>query len=182
MTDIDEFLWETIYIIKQLCDHGCEQGLLGEYGRYELDGDFLYEIADTAVSSVFSDTRNYFQEETELELYVFFDPALDSFYETCRAYEMTMAIKPESNQYRRAMKNAVDYSLSFSDYSYASYLYTDTDGHGRCRLVLVFDYSFCSYHELPGSLLEIKEALKMLTTQMMDELSAANASAMEAAA
>ncbi len=170
MIDMSCWLWETLYIVKQFHDHGKEKILLDEYGKYELCGDYMYEMSIEGICSVFSDTRNYYQENSDSEVYVFFDPSLDAFYRTCRAYERNKGISAEQNPYRKALERAINSALSFNDYSYDAYAYNDLDHKGRCRIVLALFCEFYCHHEVPAGLLAIMDALQEHTSRMEREL------------
>lgn len=172
MVELNCYFWETLYIFWQFHSHGKNDWLLQSYGKTELDGDLIYEISYEATSSVFADTKNYYQEELEYDVFVFFDPALDAFYEVCRKYEAQFGITPDENSHRRELQNEVQSALSLPSYSYRSYLYTDLDHKGPCRIVLVTDCEFYCLHEVPGGLLDILDALKMHTRVMQKDLDA----------
>lgn len=170
MIETDYYWWKTIIILKQFHDHGRLEELLREYGEYEIDGDFIYEFCLTSMTIVFRDTANYFHENLGMEVFVFRDPVLDSFYEVCCQYEKVKGIKPENNPHRAEITNHVRYSLSFDGYNYETYLYTDLDRKGRCRIVLATYEEFFGHDDIPGGLLDIRDALEEHTERMKNEL------------
>ena len=171
-TDMSAFFWETLYIVKQMHDHGVGDRLLKLFGNDEIDSDSIYELAWEAIGSVFSDTRHYYNSENEIETLVFFDPVIDSFYRLCEEYEQIYGICPEENEFRRSMKNEVRNALSFGDYSYDYTVVTDTKKSLGCRIVLLFYVDFCCHHEIPGGLLDIRDALVYHGELLRKELAA----------
>lgn len=173
MVELDAYLWETLYILWQFHTHGKADSLLRLYGQTELDGELIYELAYEASCTVFADTRNYYNQEAEYDVLVFFDPALDAFYEVCRNYEAQFALSPAENPHRTALQQEVSSAFALSSYGYQYYLYTDLDRKGPCRIVLVSDCEFYSLYEVPGGLLDILDALHLHTRVMREALKAA---------
>ena len=173
MMDIDTYLWETLYIVKQFHDHDKEKIILSEYGDCVLCGDYMYEMALDGISSAFSDTRCYYCEDEEAEVFVFFDPALDTFYQTCRIYEISEGIAPEENRHRSEVERAINSALSFNDYNYVVYLYDDLNRRGRCRIVLKLYCEFYCHYEVPGGLFEVLDVLKEHTKRMEQKMAEA---------
>lgn len=56
MVEISELLWEGLYTLKELYDHGKEDALLTEFRCLTLDADYAGEIAMESISAVFADT------------------------------------------------------------------------------------------------------------------------------
>ncbi len=83
-----------------------------------------------------------------------------------------MGISPEENCHRKQLVNAIESALSFPDYSYDFYVYSDLQERGRCRIVLMFYNEFFSLPAVPGGLLEILDALRLHTQKMRQELAA----------
>ncbi len=78
MVEINEWLWETLYTLKKLYDHG-KTSLLEQYAEHVLDGDDVGEIAIQAVYEIFAETRDYWDDGNELETYVFSIQSLTNF-------------------------------------------------------------------------------------------------------
>lgn len=78
--ELDYYMWETLYVLKELYDHGKGKALLDSYAPCEIDGDYCYEVARAAIGDVFEDTRDYYDEEQEIEINVFFDPIITEFF------------------------------------------------------------------------------------------------------
>ena len=171
MVEMDFNFWQTIAVIKKFCDSGKADILLREFGNCNIDGDYLYELCIEGMHHVFSDTVNYYHEETMNDVYVFQDVALDRFYELCRQYEKVMGISPEDNLHRKEMRTHIEYALTFDDYSYDFHLYTDLMRKGRCRIVLILYEEFYNYFAVPGGLLDIQEALEYHIQQIEQGIS-----------
>lgn len=170
MLDMSEYLWATVYVMKQMYDHGAAEKLLAYYGEEELDSDYLYEMSIEAIGSVFSDTRDYYNDEIEVQTFVFFDPAFDAFYEACREYERETGIPPGQNHHRTDIETNVEYALQFNDYSYSYRFYPNRGDGRRCRLALILGCEFGAHYEVPGGLLDILDAFKSHTEQMREEI------------
>lgn len=173
MDELDYYFWKTILMVKQLHDHGKEDLLLEGYGNDEIEGDKLYEMSIECMSRIFRETSIYYQEDREYEVYVFCDRVIDKFYETCRKYELVNGTSPENNRHRQEVENQMRYSLIFDSYCYGTYLYTDLDRKGRCRIVLVMGCEFYDYDSIPEALLSIRDALESHTLRMEQSISAA---------
>lgn len=167
---ITSYLWESIYVIKQMHDHNRAESLLSVYGDMELDGDLFYELAVESSLQVFSDTRRYFNDEHELETLVFFDPVLTEFYVLCEEYEKARKLSKEKNRYRYEAEAAILSGLSFDDYSYNYHVYTDPLEHGGCRIALLLYVDFYSHYAVPGGLLHIYDALNHGIERIKKEL------------
>ncbi len=172
MADLSEYMWEGLYVLKQLYDYGFGENLLHEYSSIELDGDYIGDIAMRAVFEVFEDTRDYYNNEIEVETYVFFDRTINEFFETCRTYEKHNQLLPEENKHRKAMEKEANYALSFNSYSYDYCIYSGDDPHEPCRVVLCLHCEFCAIHEIPGGLVELRSALITHTEEMKRDMSA----------
>lgn len=170
MQDMNEYMWATVYVMKQMYDHGAAEKLLAYYGEEELDSDYLYEMSNEAIGGIFADTRDYYNCDKEVQTSVFFDPVFDAFYETCGEYEREKGIPPGQNHHRTDIETNVEYALQFNDYSYSYRFYPNKGDGRRCRLVLILGCEFSTHYEVPGGLLEILDAFKSHTEQMREEL------------
>ena len=169
MIEINSWLWEGIYTLKQLYDHGKTDGTLKDFKSHTLDSDDAGEIAMSALYDVFATTRDYWQERDETETYVFFDPVLDEFFRLCRAYEHVNHMAPKDNPFREDMYRAIQSGLLFDDYSYNYLVYDGSQRDGRCKIVLKLYPEFCHTYEVAGGLLEIYDALRDQTERLKKE-------------
>lgn len=159
MVEINDWLWEGLYTMKKLYDHGRADGLMEEYRNCVLDGDYIGDIAMSALEHTFADTRMYwYTKREEVDVYVCFDPIIDEFYSLCRKYEEKNAVPPGGNPHRSAMDRAIRSGFYFNDYSYTYRVYDGTPKKGRARLVLILYPDFCSLYEVSGGMLEIYDA------------------------
>lgn len=168
--ELDYYLWETLYILKELYDHGKGKAILDDYAPYEITGDYCYEVAREAIEHTFEDTRNYYNEEEDLEINVFFDPIITEFFQLCEQYEAETGIPPETNRFRNAITHAIESGFCFDGYSYGYHVYNDTSRKNGCRIVLLFYCEFCSYYEVPGGLLDVYDAFEYQTSLLKAEL------------
>ena len=107
MHEINDWLWETIYILKIVYDHNPEASVLRSFNDRDVDGDDVYEIAESAIDQFFTDTRRDYNEEEDLSIYIFYDPLITDFWKLCDEYEERLRLKPEDNKYRKEMEKAL---------------------------------------------------------------------------
>ena len=158
MVEITEWLWETIYTLKKLYDHGKGDGLLLEYSENQLDDEDMCDISMRAIFEVFEETRDYWDRQTDEDIYVFFDPVFDEFYRLCAAYEEKTGIARDQNPHRIEIERAIRVGLRFNDYSYNYYVFDGSQRDGSCKIVLKTSPDFCTYYEVAGGLLEVYDA------------------------
>ena len=170
MIEISEYLWETIYTLKGVYDHDPEAPVLKAYRNTAIEGELIYEIAMNSIDQFFSDTREYYNEEADLSVYVLFDPIITEFWRLCDEYEKRLQIKPEENKHRNDMNRALSSALDIPDYSYDARWYFDTKRRSGCRLVLLCYCEFCGYHYIPNALGEAYDAFVYHTQQIREAL------------
>ena len=170
MVEINDYLWEGLYILKSMYDHDENASILKWYRDSTLDADDMYEIAVNATGGVFQDTRNYYDEEKEYEIYVFLDPIITEFWKLCEEYEARTGVEKENSIYRKELLSAIDSALYIPDYSYGAYSYEDTKRRCGCRLVMVLGIEFGHHYMLPGALCEAYEAFEMMAKRVRNAL------------
>lgn len=170
MVELNTWLWESLYTVKQMYDHDCADGILERFGDDEIDGDMVNEIAFDGIDEVFVDTRHYYNCIEEIETLIFFDPIITSFYQMCVEYERKKEIPVGENPYRADMGRAINSCFSFSDYSYSYGIYDDPKGHRGCKLVLFLYPEFCSHYAVPSGLLDIRDAFVSGAERLRQEL------------
>ena len=158
MIEINDYLWGTIYVLKTVYDHDPDANVMKSYKEIVMDGDYIYEVSEEAIRQFFADTREYYDDEKELSVYVFFDPIMTEFWELCEAYEERLGIKPEENRHRGDMERALNSALYIPDYSIAERVYMDAKRKNGCRIVLLCYCDFCSFHWIPEALSEAYDA------------------------
>lgn len=169
MVVINDWLWETLFTMKKLYDHG-KKNLLNRYANHVLDGDDVGEVAMQAIYEVFADTLDHWDEQADQDTYVFFDPVFDEFGKLCKAYETKKGIPAYQNPHREDIGRALRSALCFSDYSY-EYLYFDgTQKDGQAKLILKLYPDFCHMYEITGGLLEAYDAFENQIKVMKEEL------------
>ena len=170
MEELNDYLWETLYVLKSLYDHGKGKELFDSYASQNIDGDDCYEMALEAIGQIFEDTRCYYNEELELETNVFFDPMITEFFRLCEQYETEDGIPPKNNQFRQDLYHAIDTGFYFSSYSYNYHVYSDTSKKNGCRIVLLFGCEFCNHYEAVDGLLDVYDAFEYQLQRLKEEL------------
>lgn len=163
---VEPYFFDNLRTAKRLWDEDMADKFLKTSGDLPVDSEDYYEIAWDGMSSVFNDTRNYYNENEEecIEVHVCFDPLIDRFYELWRAYEKLMGLTPEENSLRERGEKAVYDSFGFWDYSCGWALYNEK--HGRPRLVILSDENFCGLHILPLALAGARRELEDQVIQL----------------
>jgi hypothetical protein len=105
------------------------------YKDAEINGDNFYEMVYEAVSSVFENTSNYYNEEDEVETWVFMDPLLDEFCRLCGDYEKSRGVSEVDNPFRKDFESILRSGFSFGSYSY-NYDWKRRRRPGKRRLLL----------------------------------------------
>lgn len=182
MVEICDLLWEGLYTIKDLYDHGREDAVLAELRSHPIDADYAGEIAIESICAVFQDTLESYDEKWEADVYVFFDPVFDEFQALCLAYEREKNIKPARNPYRAEMQQAIRSGLYFGDCSYDYWYYDGTQRDRTCKLVLKIYPEYYCYYEVTGGLLDIYDAFRDQIKRLKEELHMSEQSALPEAA
>ena len=170
MDELCYYLWETLYVLKSLYDHGKGQNLLDYYASHNIDSDDFYEVAMEAIGHIFEDTRVYYNGEQEIETNVFFDPVITEFFLLCDQYETERGILPESSQFRQGLYRAIESAFCFNSFSYTYTVYTDTSKKNGCRIVLLFYCEFCNHYEAVDGLLDVYDAFVEQTRRLKEEM------------
>lgn len=136
-----------------------------------LDEDLYYEMAYEAIDIVFEDTFHDYNEDVEVETYVFCDPVIDQYCQLCRQYEQRSHLSEEENPYRKEMERIIRSGFELGGYSYNFDWRLSASDRGRCRLLFFYGDEFCYLDELPEGLLEIREGFQALNCQMEKALS-----------
>ena len=168
--EIDGCLWEVLYAFKALYDHGKHQKLLDEYRDREMCGDDYYDFVVASISHVFADTREYYNEENEVDSYVFFDPLITKFYRLCERYEKERGVSAEDNPFRKDMRSSLESGFYFDSFAYDYRIYNNPEKPGGCRLVLLLCCEFCCHYEIVPGLLDIYEAYQNQLRRLKEEL------------
>lgn len=168
--DLEPYLFDNLYIAKQLWDAGAAERFLKWCGSYPVDTEEYYELFYDGVASVFEETKTYYNEEKEIETLVLFDPLMDEFFRLCEEYERLKGVSPADNQLRRGGQREVCNSFGFVDYCCDWWLFDEQ--HGRSRLVILFDCNFCGHHELPGAVANARNELKNQISQLKSKIKA----------
>lgn len=173
MEELEYYFFDNLYTAKRLWDTGVSDHFMERCGSMPADTDEYYEIFWTGMVSVFEDSRNYYNDEKEIETLVCFDPLIDEYFRLCVQYEAQKGISKEANPYRGPAQRAICESFGFMDYS-ADWWLCD-EQHGRPHIVVLMACEFCSHHALPAGLANAREELVERTDQLTRELKALTA-------
>ena len=166
----DEF-FAMLRFTKSLSDCGMMEKVKDWFGSYKLDGDSYWELAYETIGFVFEDTRHYFNDNDEIETWMFTDPVIDRFCQLCQEYEARRGISEEGNPYRRDMTQILHDNLSFNSYGYGYDWRLSPSDRGRKCLLLFTGCEFYGHDEVPTGLLEIKDGFKTMVTCLETKLS-----------
>ena len=162
MIDTCDWLWECLYILKNMHDHDPDSPVLKWYRDSSLDGEDVYDIALNSIGEVFADTHNYWNEYDDIDVYVCFDPVINECWSTCAEYEKRTGIAPDKNKYRQELMRELGNALYISDYSYADIVYSDLD-RGCPRIVLLMTVDFGLHYMVPEALCDAYSAFQYYT-------------------
>lgn len=166
----DEF-FALLRLSKSLYDCGMAEQLKKWCGTCELDGDFYWELAHEATGWVFQDTRLYYNENDEMETWLFTDPIIDRFCKLCQEYESRKGISEKENPYRNDMERILHDGFTFSGYSYGYDWRLSQEDRGRKCLLIFTGCEFYCNDEVPAGLLEIRDGFETMIAHLEDELS-----------
>lgn len=170
MHEIDYYDIESIYLFKQLHDSGICDGLLKMYQDAEISGDYFYEMAYEAIGYIFTNSSHYFNEEDEIETWVFMDPLLDEFCRLCQDYEQARGVSEKDNPFRQDFEKILYSGFSFTGYNYGFDWKLTPKERGKRRLLLYTGPEFYYEAEVPCGLLEIREGLESCLKRLKNEL------------
>ena len=182
MAELSELLWEGLYTLKELYDHGREGAVLDMMRDCVLDADYVGEIAMESISAVFADTHETYDTKWEAEVYIFRDPVFEELHTLCLAYEQAKHIRPDKNPYRENIRKAIYTGLYFGDCSYDYWYYDGTQRDKTCKLVLKLYPEYYLYYEIAGGLLDIYDAFCDQITRLKGELNMNDTAALPEAA
>ena len=170
MVEISEYLWECLYVMKHVYDHNPKASIFQLYGKEVIDGEGIYEVSMNALDQFFAETRFYFNEDKEIETFVFFDPLINECWKLCDEYEANNHLQPEDNEFRRGLERSLESALYIPDYSYDGRWYADTKHKSGCRLVMLCYCEFYGHCYLPAALSEAYDAFAYYAEQLKKAL------------
>lgn len=171
MTELYDEFFAMLRFTKNLCDYGMTEKVKDWFGSCKLDGDYYWELAHEAMGWVFQDTRLYYNEDREIDTWLFADPVIDRFCKLCREYETRRGISEEANPYRKDMERILHEEFTFDSYSYGYDWRLSPNVRGRKCLLLFTGYEFYSHDEVPIGLIEIKDGFTSIIARLEMELS-----------
>jgi len=153
-------------LAKLLYDSGLVNKFPDEFRTLALGEDFYYELACTAIDAVFEYTVQDYNENREMDVYVFCDPLIDRFCQLCRQYELSCRMTEEENPYRKEIERIIRTGFCLSGYDYDFTWKLSASDRGRPRILFFCGEEFCCLGEVPEGLLEIREGFQMLNDQL----------------
>lgn len=170
MDELNDYVWEAIYILKELYDHGKGQELIEIYKDEKLSEDDFYQMAMEAIGYVFADSRFYYNEDKEIDVNVFFDPVITEFFQLCKQYEEAKGIAEEGNRFRQELYKSLQSDFYFNDYSYDYHIYDDPAKKDGCRIVLLLYPEFNTHYETVGGLLDAYDTFVYQAKRLKEEM------------
>lgn len=170
MFDLDESFFFNLRSVKRLYDADCIDQVLATCGDHSPADFEFYELAWEIIDCIFEETRGFYNEEREIDAYVFFDPLIDEFCHLMLEYEKRHDLPLGDSDYRKNLTHDIYRSFEI-DYNHYDYGFRVYDGiHGRSRLVFLMGCEFCGFDEVPAALAEIKNVLTAHVNQLRKEL------------
>lgn len=155
--NIDPYTFEFLSIAKNLYDCGLLDKVLEEYGQLEIGEDY-YFLAWSGIASAFAECKQYYRDETEIGILVFFDPVITEFYRLCAMYEAQKGVSKKRDPLRRQMEQEVYQCFCLDSYDFDLFLCDSRKG--APKLVFFYGGEFYGHSELPGALVEARNTLK----------------------
>lgn len=153
-------------LAKRLVDTGLADKLQGSFRSLVLDEDFYYGLAYEAISVVFEDTFQDYNEDRMMSIYVFCDPLIDRFCRLCWQYEQRGHLTEEENPYRKEIAQIIRSGFEFGSYDYNFDWKLSASDRGRRRLLFFHGPEFYYLEDLPEGLLEIREGFQELNYEL----------------
>lgn len=171
MVELYSEFFAILRFTKRLYECGMAEQMKEWFGSCELDADNYWELAYEATSWIFRDTRRYYNNEDEIETWMFTDSIIDRFCQLCQEYEKRRGISEEDDLYRRDMVQIMHEGLTFGSYSYGYDWRLSSEDRGRKCLLIFTGCEFYSQDEVPEGLLEIKDGFERMIARLEKELS-----------
>lgn len=165
----DEF-FSMLRFAKNLCEYDMADQLKNWFGSCPLDADYYWELAYETIGWVFQSTCHYYNEESEIETWLFMDPVIDHFCQVCQKYEERKNIAQEDNPYQKKMEQIIHEAFSFNSYSYGYDWRLSDKERGRRGLLLFTGCEFCNHDAIFYGLMEIKDGFDAIIAHMEAEL------------
>lgn len=170
MIEMCEDFFLILRFAKNMYDCRMDKQFKKLFGFYELNGDSYWELAYETISWVFQDTRLYYNDEKEIETWLFIDPVIDRFCELCQQYERQKGISETDNHYQKDMAKIAHNGFNFNSCSYAYSWRLSAEDRGRKCLLLFTDCEFCCYDEISNGLMVIKDGFEMINQKLEREM------------
>lgn len=175
MIELTHEFFEMLALAKELFDRDLLENVLQEYGNLELCSDNCYMMASDAIGWIFEKTGCYYNQDHEIDIWVFCDSRINDFCRLCQLYEQRWNLSEDDNPYRQRIGEAIHEAFAFGPYSYA-YTYSwslSSSERGKRRLLFFAGSEFQNLTDLPIALLDIRDAFEKLNRELELALSVA---------
>lgn len=156
MVELDSSFFAMLRLAKNLHDSALRDKICNSFRTLTLDEDFYYELAYEAIDIIFEKFFPAYNEDRDMEVYVFFDPIIDKFCRLCWQYEQRRHLTEDKNPYRQRIEAVIRSGFCLNGYDYDFSWKLSANDRGRRRLLFFYGPEFCSLEELPEGLLEIR--------------------------
>lgn len=164
------WFFHNLHMAKGLAECGYLDPLLRTCGDCSVDEEASYELAWSGIYCVFPGLCQYFNEDIEAEIMVFFDPLIDEFARLCKLYEEREGISFGTSPLRDAAESAIYCSFELYGYAYDYDFRFYHKEHGRARMVLLMGNEFCSFEDVPTALANVRNELEEQVGKLRAEL------------
>lgn len=170
MVELYPGFFAMLRLVKNLCDSGLAEKTPYSSRTLVLNEDFYYELAYEAIDIIFEEFFPDYNEDRDMEVYVFCDPIIDKFCRLCRQYEQRRHLTEDKNPYRQRIEAVIRSGFYLNGYDYNFGWKLSANDRGRRRLLFFYGPEFCGLEELPEGLLEIRDGFLELNLALETEL------------
>lgn len=173
MIELTYEFFEMLALAKKLFDRNLLENILQGYGNLELCSDYCYLMASEAIGWIFEKTGCYYNQDHELDIWVFFDSRINDFCRLCQLYEQHRNLSEDDNPYRQRMEKSIHEAFAFRSCSYDYDWSLSPSERGKRRLLFFTDEEFQNMTDLPIALLDIRDSFEKLNREFELALSVA---------
>lgn len=172
MAKLNSDFFAMLRLAKLLYDGPLSEKARKKFGLFELNEDNYYELSYEAATLVFEETSCYYNENAEVETWVFCDPVMDRFCQLCGQYERRGGLTEDGNRYRKEVERAIASSFDFGSYACDFDWQLSAADRGRKRILFYTGPEFYDIWQLPECLLDILDEFKRVNEALERELNA----------
>lgn len=157
MVELYPGFFAMLRLAKNLHDSALRDKISNSFQALALDEDFYYELAYAAIDIIFEEFYLDYNEDRDMEVYVFCDPIIDKFCRLCWQYEQRRHLTEDKNPYRQRIEAVIRSGFCLDGYDYDFGWKLSANDRGRRRLLFFYGPEFCSLEDLPEGLLVIRD-------------------------